>query len=58
MVWPLDLLWHWNQKRKLIAALHKRKAIRKVESERVRQGKLAAQRERWAQDPLRGASHV
>ncbi len=55
MVWPLDLLWHWNQKRKLIAALHKRKAIRKVESERVRQGKLAAQRERWAQDPLRGA---
>ena len=43
---------------KLALALRKRKAIRKVESERVRQGKLAAQRERWAQDPLRGASHV
>ncbi len=37
-------------------ALRKRKAIRKVESERVRQGKLTAQRERWAQDPLRGAA--
>ena len=41
---------------RLWLALRKRKAIRKVESERVRQGKLAAQRERWAQDPLRGAA--
>lgn len=34
-------------------ALRKRKTIRKEESKRVRQGKLAAQRERWANDPLR-----
>ncbi len=38
---------------KLALALRKRRTIRKVESERVRQGKLAAQRERWANDPLR-----
>lgn len=37
-------------------ALRKRKAIRKVESERVRQGKLTAQRKRWACDPLRTAA--
>ena len=37
---------------RLWLALRKRKAIRKVESERVRKGKLAAQRERWANDPL------
>ena len=37
-------------------ALRKRKAIRKVESERVRQGKLAAQRRAWANDPLRGVA--
>lgn len=41
---------------KLALALHKRRAIRKVEGERVRQGKLTAQRERWANDPLRGAA--
>ena len=41
---------------KLALALHKRRAIRKIEGERVRQGKLAAQRKRWAQDPLRGAA--
>jgi len=39
---------------KLWWALHKRKAMRKAEGERVRQGKLAAQRKRWANDPLRG----
>ena len=41
---------------RLWLALRKRKSIRKVESERVRQGKLAAQRKRWANDPLRGAA--
>ena len=56
MIWLLDLWWHWNERRKLAKSLRKRKAIRKVESERVRQGKLAAQRERWANDPLRGAA--
>lgn len=39
---------------KLWLALRKRKAIRIAEGERVRQGKLAAQRKAWAQDPLRG----
>ena len=39
---------------RLWLALRKRKAIRKIEGERVRQGKLAAQRKRWANDPLRG----
>lgn len=41
---------------RLWLALRRRKAIRKVESERVRQGKLAAQRKRWACDPLRSAA--
>ena len=41
---------------KLALALHKRRTIRKIEGERVRQGKLAAQRKRWAQDPLRGVA--
>lgn len=41
---------------KLWLALQKRKAIRKAEGERVRQGKLAAQRKRWACDPLRNAA--
>jgi len=40
---------------RLWLALRKRKAIRKIEGERVRQGKLAAQRKRWTNDPLRGA---
>ena len=53
MVWPLDLLWHWNQKRKLIAALRKRKAIRKVEQQRAKQAYWAGRRKQWAQDPLR-----
>jgi hypothetical protein len=38
---------------KLWLALRKRKAIRKVEGERVKQGKLAAQRKAWANDPMR-----
>ena len=54
MIWLLDLCWHWNERRKLAKALRRRKAARIVEQQRAKQAYWAAQRERWAQDPLRG----
>lgn len=43
---------------RLWLALRKRKAIRKVESERAKQAYWAGRRKAWANDPLRGVSHV
>jgi len=51
----LDRWRHWNGNRKLEAVLRDRRRVRIIEGERVRNGKLAAQRKAWANDPLRGA---
>lgn len=40
---------------KLWLALRRRRKLRMIEGERVRQGKLTAQRKAWANDPVRGA---
>lgn len=33
-----------------------RRKLRQIEGERIRQGKLAARRKAWANDPMRGAA--
>lgn len=41
---------------KLWWALRNRRKLRQIEGERIRQGKLAARRKAWANDPMRGAA--